>query len=328
MGAGPEVIEIGSGYTTLLLATNIVIFLLFLNNAVFRGAGDANLAMRALWLANAINIVLDPLLIFGIGPFPELGLTGAAVATSIGRGTAVLFQLWLLMRGNGRIRVLASQWRIVPQVMNRLIRVSIGGVLQFLVETASFVALVRIVAMFGSTALAGYTIGVRIIIFAFLPSWGLSNAAATLVGQNLGAKKPDRAEKSVWLTGIYNMLFLGTVSIVFITFANPLVNLFHDEPGIVAAGVDCLRIISYGYVFFAWGMVTVQCFNGAGDTMTPTWVNLFCFWLVQIPLAYWMAQSLGMGPRGVYWAIAISYSISAVVGLLLFRYGRWKTREV
>ncbi len=328
MGATPGIIEAGSGYTSILLGTNVVIMLLFLNNASFRGAGDASMAMRALWLANGINIILDPCLIFGWGPFPEMGLSGAAVATSIGRGTGVIFQLIILFRGKARVRISGRQWHFVPSVMWRLIRVSFGGVLQFLVETASFVALVRIVAMFGSTALAGYTIGVRIIIFAFLPAWGLSNAAATLVGQNLGADKPERAERAVWLTGIYNMLFLGAVSIIFITFAEPLVRLFHSDTGIVASGVECLRIISYGYIFFAWGMVTVQCFNGAGDTMTPTWVNLFCFWICQIPLAYYLARVVGMGPSGVFWSIAICYSISAVIGLLLFRHGRWKTREV
>jgi putative MATE family efflux protein len=328
MGATPGIIATGSGYTSVLLATNVVIVLIFLNNAVFRGAGDASIAMRALWIANGINIVLDPCLIFGWGPFPEMGLTGAAVATTIGRGTGVIYQMVRLHRPGSRIRLTARRWRFDLPVMTRLIRVSFGGVLQFLVETASFVALVRIVAFFGSTALAGYTIGVRIIVFAFLPAWGLSNAAATLVGQNLGARKPERAERSVWLTGIYNMLFLGLVSIVFIVFAEPLVRLFHSDDGIVAAGVDCLRIISYGYVFFAWGMVTVQSFNGAGDTMTPTWINLFCFWICQIPLAYYLARTIDMGPRGVFWAIAICYSLSAVIGILLFRLGRWKTREV
>ena len=328
MGASAEIVDTGSAYTTILLATNGVIMLLFIHNAIFRGAGDASLAMRALWLANGINIVLDPCLIFGLGPFPELGLTGAAVATTIGRGTAVLYQLSTLSRDGGRIRLQRRSWRVVPRVMSRLIRVSAGGVLQFLVETASFVGLVRIVAYFGSTALAGYTIGIRIIIFALLPSWGMGNAAATLVGQNLGAKKPDRAERSVLLTGFYNMLFLGSVSVIFIAFARPLVSLFHTDPGVVATGTECLRIISYGYVFFAWGMVTVQCFNGAGDTMTPTWVNLFCFWIVQIPLAYFLAHVVGLGPAGVFWAIAVSYSVSAAVGFYLFRRGRWKKREI
>ena len=328
MGASAEIVDTGSAYTTILLATNAVIMLLFINNAIFRGAGDASLAMRSLWLANGINIVLDPCLIFGLGPFPEMGLTGAAVATTLGRGTAVLYQLSALSRDGGRIRLRRRDWRFVPRVMSRLIRVSTGGVLQFLVETASFVGLVRIVAYFGSTALAGYTIGIRIIIFALLPSWGMGNAAATLVGQNLGAKKPDRAERSVLLTGFYNMLFLGGVSVIFIVFARPMVSLFHTDPEVIATGTECLRIISYGYVFFAWGMVTVQCFNGAGDTMTPTWVNLFCFWIVQIPLAYFLAHVVDLGPAGVFWAIAISYSVSAVVGFYLFRRGRWKERAI
>lgn len=328
MGASAEVVRVGSGYGTVMLATNVVIFLLFLNNAIFRGAGDASIAMRTLVLANGLNIVLDPCLIFGWGPFPELGLTGAAIATSIGRGSAVIYQFWALTRGNGRIRLRPRQWKVDFAVMNRLIRVSIGGVLQFLVETASFVLLVRIVAMFGSTALAGYTIGLRVIIFAFLPAWGLSNAAATLVGQNLGAKRPDRAEQAVWLTGLYTMIFLIVVSIVFIVFARPLIELFHSDPAVVAIGVDCLRIVSYGWVFFAWGMVTVQCFNGAGDTMTPTWVNLICYWLFQLPLAWLLAVRLDFGPSGVFWSISLAYSLSAVIGLALFRRGRWKTREV
>ncbi len=326
MGATPGIVETGSGYTTILLATNDVIMLLFIHNAIFRAAGDASLSMRSLWLANGINIVLDPCLIFGLGPFPELGLSGAAVATTFGRGSAVVYQLYLLRGGNSRIRL--TRWRVNPQVMQRLIRVSIGGVLQFLVETASFVGLVRIVAHFGSTALAGYTIGIRIIIFALLPSWGMGNAAATLVGQNLGAGKPERAERAVLLTGWYNMAFLAVVSLVFIVFARPMVSFFHSDPEVLAVGVDCLRIISYGYIFFAWGMVTVQCFNGAGDTMTPTWVNIFCFWIFQIPLAYVLARTLELGPRGVFWAIAISYSASAVVGIFLFRRGRWKHRVV
>jgi putative MATE family efflux protein len=326
MGATAEIVEAGTGYTRTLIVTNVVIMLLFLNNASFRGAGDASRAMRALWLANGLNIVLDPCLIFGLGPFPEMGLTGAAVATTIGRGTAVVYQLALLLRGNGRLRI--DGLKIVPDVLRDLWRVSMGGILQFLVEMASFVALVRIVALFGSTALAGYTIGIRIIIFAFLPAWGLSNAAATLVGQNLGARQPERAERSVWLAGIYNMIFLGAVSILFVVYSEPLVRLFTDDAEVIAFGVDCLEIISYGYIAFAWGMVTVQAFNGAGDTMTPTWVNLFCFWLCQIPLAYFLARNLGMGPRGVFWSIAISYTISAIVGIVLFRRGRWKMREV
>lgn len=322
------VVEVGSAYTRILLITNVVIMLLFLNNAAFRGAGDASLAMRTLWLANGINLVLDPCLIFGLGPFPELGLEGAAIATSIGRGTAVACQLWLLLRGSGRLDLRGLPW--IPDLAEArsLLRVSAGGILQFLVETASFVVLVRLVSVFGSTAVAGYTIGIRIIIFVIMPSWGLSNAAATLVGQNLGANEPARAERSVWLTGFYNMAFLGVLSVVFIVWARPLVEVFTTDEAIVTAGIDCLRTISYGYVFFAWGMVTVQCFNGAGDTMTPTWVNLFCYWLFQIPLAWALSLGLGWGPPGVYWAIAISYSLSAVVGIWLFRRGRWKEQAV
>ncbi|HXG68634.1 MAG TPA: MATE family efflux transporter, partial [Blastocatellia bacterium] len=328
MGAEESVIAEGAGYGMVIIGTNIVIMLLFLINAIFRGAGDAALAMRALWISNGINIVLDPCLIYGIGPFPEWGVTGAAIATAIGRGTGVLYQLYILLRGRGRVKISREQWRLNVKVMLRLLRVSLGGIFQFLVATASWLGLVRIVADFGSPAIAGYTIGLRIIVFAILPSWGMSNAAATLVGQNLGAGKPERAERSVWMTGVSNMVFLGAVTVVFVIFAEPLIRLFTDEPDVVAMGVDCLRYISYGYVFYAYGMVMVAAFNGAGDTVTPTGVNLLCYWLFQIPFAYWLAHGAGMGARGVFLAIAISESLIAVVSMILFRMGRWKKQEI
>ena len=328
MGASESTIEVGSGYTAVLLGTNAVIMLLFLNNAVFRGAGDAVISMRALWLANGINIVLDPCLIMGLGPFPELGVTGAAVATTIGRGSGVIYQLVALRRGRGRIRLEGPLFRIDMEPMLRLLRLSIGGIAQFLVATASWVVLMRIMAQFGSEALAGYTIAIRIIIFVLLPSWGLCNAAATLVGQNLGAGKPDRAEKSVWLTGFYNMLFLGSVAIVFIVIPDTLVGLFTDKPTIASIGAEALRVISYGYALYAWGFVMIQAFNGAGDTMTPTWVNLVCFWMVQIPLAWLLARTLDLGPAGVFWSVTIAESLLAVMSVVLFRRGRWKEREV
>jgi len=328
MGASPNIIAIGSGYTAWMIGGNLTVQLLFLINAIFRGAGDAAHAMRALWISNICNIILDPCFIFGWGPFPELGVTGAAVATNIGRGLGVLYQLFVLWRGWSRVKIERRLIRLDPGVMLRLLRVSVGGVFQMVVATASWLALVRLVAIFGSAALAGYTIALRIIIFAILPSWGMGSAAATLVGQNLGAKKPERAERSVWITGLSNMIFLGGVTIVFIVFAEPLVRIFTNDPEVVPFGVDCLRYISYGYVFYAYGMVMVQAFNGAGDTMTPTIINLFCYWLFQIPLAYALALPLGMNAQGVFLAITISESTLAVVGILVFRRGRWKKREI
>ncbi|HSE99086.1 MAG TPA: MATE family efflux transporter [Blastocatellia bacterium] len=328
MGGSDEVIAAGTGYGMWIIGGNVIIMLLFLINAIFRGAGDAAIAMRALWLGNIINIVLDPCLILGLGPFPEMGVTGAAVATNIGRGTAVLYQFWKLFGNDSRIKIERSQVRIDIGVMLRLLRISLGGMFQYLVATASWLGLVRIVAIFGSAALAGYTVAIRIIIFALLPSWGMSNAAATLVGQNLGAGKPERAERSVWMTGYANMAFLGVVTVVFVIFAGPIVRIFTTDPEVVPYGVDCLRYVSYGYVFYAYGMVMVQAFNGAGDTYTPTVINIFCYWLFQIPLAYALALPLGLGAQGVFLAITIAESILAVVGILAFRRGRWKERKI
>jgi putative MATE family efflux protein len=302
--------------------------MLFLINGIFRGAGDAAIAMRTLWLANCINIVLDPCLINGWGPFPRLGVTGAAVATTTGRSIGVIYQLWRLMGEGGRVRIHRAHLRINVQVLMRLLRVSVSGVIQFLIATASWMGMVRIMATFGSAALAGYTVAIKIIIFAILPSWGMSNAAATLVGQNLGAGKPERAERSVWLTGFYNMLFLACVGVVFIAFAERLVGLFTSDPGIAAVATTCLRYVSYGYVFYAWGMVVVQAFNGAGDTFTPTVINLFCYWLWQIPLAYVLATKANLGPSGVFMAITIAESTLAVVGVIMFRRGSWKKQKI
>ena len=328
MGASDVAIASGTGYARVILGGNVVIMQLFIINAVFRGAGDASIAMRVLWIANVINLVLDPCLIFGLGPFPELGVTGSAIATTIGRGIGVLYQLWVLFSGRGRVYVALRNFRPDVRVMAKMLRISLGGMFQFLVATASWLGLMRIVAVFGDAALAGYTVALRIIIFALLPSWGMSNAAATLVGQNLGAGKPDRAERSVWVTGFANMSFLGLVAISFIIFAEPLIGIFTTDPAVVPYGVSCLRFISYGYVFYAYGMVMVQSFNGAGDTNTPTVINLCCYWLFQIPLAYSLAIPFGFGAKGVFVAITISESVLAVVSVLVFRRGTWKTRTV
>ena len=328
MGAESNVVQVGANYPRIIFGTNVVIMLLFLNNAIFRGAGDAALAMRALWLGNIINLILDPCLIFGWGPFPAWGVTGSAVATAIGRGTGVLYQFWMLGRGKSRVRI---RWaHLLPDfaLMWRLTRISLGGIFQFLIATASWVVIVRIVAFSGSAAVAGYTIAIRILIVALLPSWGMSNAAATLVGQNLGARKPERAERSVWLTGLANMAFLAAVTVVTLLFADEMIGLFTKEPEVVRYGVDCLRYISYGYVFYAWGMVLVQAFNGAGDTWTPTLINIACFWVLEIPLAYALALLAGMGAQGVFLAITIAESTLAVVGFFAFRRGRWKAQKV
>jgi putative MATE family efflux protein len=328
MGASAGIIHTGSTYTTIVLGSVSIIFLLFLINGIFRGAGDATLAMRTLWVANIINIVLDPCLINGWGPFPKLGVVGAAVATATGRGTGVAIQLWTLFSGRGRIAVRRTDLKLNVDVLVRLVRVSVSGMFQFLVSNVSWLGLVRIVSVFGSAALAGYTIAIRIIIFAILPSWGMANAAATLVGQNLGAGKPARAERSVWLTGFYNMLFLGGVAVVFVLFAERLVGIFATDPQVLKYGTSCLRTVSYGYVFYAYGMVMVQAFNGAGDTLTPTLINLFCYCLWQIPLAYWLSRIMGFGPQGVFAAISISGATIAVVSIVLFRRGRWKQQQI
>ncbi len=327
MGASDETVAVGSTYTRIMYGGMMVIMLLFLNNAIFRGAGDAAMAMRSVWLANGINIVLDPLLIFGIGPFPELGLAGAAVATTIGRGTGVAFQLRGMSRGT-RLRVQRADVRLDLPLIRRLLRVSAGGVGQMLVAMASYVGLIRILATFGSVVLAGYVIAVRLVIFVLLPAWGVANAAATLVGQNLGAGKPDRAERAVWVTGGWNMVFMAVITVVFVTFAEPIVGVFTPDPEMRAIGTRSLRIISYGYVFYAWGMVVLQAFNGAGDTTTPTWINFFVFWVYQLPVAWLLAHPLGVGYEGVFWAVATAYSMSALVGLWLFRRGSWKKKQV
>jgi len=328
MGASEAVVAVGVEYTALLFGSNVVILLLFLNGAVLRGAGDAAPAMRALWIANGINLVLDPCLLFGLGPFPELGLYGAAVATTIGRGIGALYQLYCLTRGSGNLKIGRQHLRLRPRVIGRILRLSIGAIGQNLVETASWLLLVRVVAVFGSTVLAGYTIAVRVVMFILLPGWGVANAAATLVGQNLGARQPERADRSVWWCGLYNSVFLAVMGALLILFDEPIILTFTDEPEVVRIGADCLRIITYGIVLYGWGMVGVQAFNGAGDTLTPLWINIGSFWLLKIPLAYGLAISFEWGPDGIWYAVTAAYGFQAAVAMALFRVGRWKKREL
>ncbi|MFU8844216.1 MAG: MATE family efflux transporter [Bacteroidales bacterium] len=328
MGASEVIYTTMSSYTAIMLGSNVVIMLLFVINAIFRSAGDAAVSMRVLWLANIINIVLDPLLIFGIGPFPELGIKGAAIATTIGRGLAVIYQIYLLFRGNKRVRLMLKDIVVDLATIKTLISISFGGIGQNLIATSSWIGLMRIISEFGSEAIAGYTIAIRIIIFALLPSWGISNAAATLVGQNLGANQPERAERSAWAVGKVNLWLMGIVSVLLIIFASPFIRLFIDDPGVISSGIMSLRIISFGFIFYGLGMVMVQAINGAGDTVTPTIINFFCFWILEIPLAYFLAIVMSTGEEGVYYAIVISESIMALIATLLFKRGKWKLKRV
>jgi putative MATE family efflux protein len=328
MGASPEIVSLGSGYTRIALGGSGVVLLLFLNNAIFRGAGDAAIAMRLLWVSNIINLILDPCLIFGLGPFPRLGVTGAALATFTGRSIGVGYQFYRLLRGTERLRILRRQIRVNLTILLRLLRVSLTGILQFAIAHTSWIGLVRIISVFGSAALAGYTIAIRVVVFAILPSWGLSNAAATLVGQNLGAKNPERAELAVWRTGLYNMIFLGTIGVFFVFFAEPIIRLFTQDPAVVPLGASCLRIVSYGNIGYAYAFVMMQAFNGAGDTVTPTIVNFFGFWLLEIPLAYCLAIPLGFRSNGVFWSIVVAECSIAAASAILFKRGRWKTQKI
>ncbi|HEY1221311.1 MAG: MATE family efflux transporter [Bryobacteraceae bacterium] len=328
MGAPASVIHTGSRYASIVLGGNVAIVLLFLINGVFRGSGDAAAAMRTLWLANLINMTLDPCFIYGFAFFPRLGVTGAAVATTIGRSIGVAYQLAVLFRGKSRVRLALRHVRPDWPVMGRLLRVGSTAMLQYFISTASWVSLARINALFGSAAIAGYTLALRIILFALMPSWGIAAAAATLVGQNLGAGRPERSERAVWVAGMYNMSFLAAVAVCFFSAARPLVGLFTTDSAVAPVAVACLRYISLGYPCYAWGMIMEQAFNGAGDTATPTWMNFYCYWLLQIPLAWLLAGWAGLGPRGVYLAICIAESVLAVVGIVWFRRGTWKLAKV
>ena len=328
MGADENVVATGVPYTRIMLGGNVVILLLFLQNAAFRGAGDAAIAMRVLWIANGLNIVLDPLLIFGVGPFPELGVQGAAVATTIGRGTAVLVQIYTLFRLGGRLRIRLPHLGIQPALMAQLVRLSATGMLQTFIATASWIGLTRVTALFGAEALAGYVIAIRIILFAILPAWGLSNAAATMVGQALGAGNPERAERAAWISCKMNFVFLGAVSVFFIGFAPAIVGLFGGTGGASAVAVTGLRIVSIGFVFYGYGMVLTAAFNGAGAVWTPTILNFFCFWLWEIPLAWGLSLAAGLETTGVFIAMTVSFSTLAVVAAVLFKRGRWRQAQV
>lgn len=328
MGGEPDLIAEGHGYTRFLIGGNITIMLLFLINAIFRGAGDASIAMWTLVLSNGLNIILDPIFIFGWGPVPEYGVMGAAIATNIGRGSAVLFQLGILFFGWSKIKLAARDLVLNAQVMINLIKVSLGGIAQFLIGTSSWVFLMRIMSEFGSEVLAGYTIAIRVIMFTLMPAWGMSNAAATLVGQNLGAKKPERAEISVWKTGKYNAYFMGLVSLIYLLFAKSIISWFNDTPSVVANGALCLQIIAIGYVFYAYGMVVSQAFNGAGDTKTPTKINFVSFWMFQLPIAYVAALVLDWGATGVFVAITAAEVLLAIMAIVWFKKGNWKRVQV
>jgi len=328
MGGERDLIAEGYGYTQFLIGGNITVVLLFLINAIFRGAGNASIAMWALVLSNGLNIILDPMFIFGFGPIPEFGVMGAAIATNIGRGTAVIFQLGILFFGWGKIKLMAKDLVLNLKVMINLIKVSLGGIAQFLIGTSSWIFLMRIMSEFGSEVLAGYTIAIRVMMFTLMPSWGMSNAAATLVGQNLGAKQPDRAAISVWKTGKYNAIFMGIVSLAYLFFAKSIITWFNATPAVVKSGALCLQVIAAGYIFYAYGMVVSQAFNGAGDTRTPTKINLISFWMFQLPIAYVSAIVLGWGEIGVFMAITLAEVLLAVLAIVWFKKGKWKKVQV
>lgn len=328
MGASDAVLATGSMFSRVMLGGCGTVTLLFLINSIFRGAGDAAIAMRVLWFANTINVVLGPCLIFGLGPFPEMGVTGAATATTIGRGCGVLYQLYHLTRAGGRLRVTRAHLRLDADSMRSILRISSTATFQNFVGTASWMGLIRILSGFGSAAVAGNTIGIRIVLFALLPSFGVSNAAATLVGQNLGAGRPDRAEAAAWKAGLYNTICLGAVGICFLAFAPFLIGIFTTDVQVARYGVRCLRIVAAGFFFYGYGMVLTQAFNGAGDTRTPTWINLFCLWLWEIPLAWGLAYPAGLGPTGVFIAVSVAFSTLALVSAWMFSKGTWKTKQI
>ncbi len=331
MGASEETVEMGYMYPAIMLGGNSVIMLLFIINAVFRSSGDAAISMRVLWFANILNIVLDPLLIFGLGPFPELGVKGAAVATNTGRGLAVLYQLYLLGKGRYRVKVRARQIVIRVSEVVKLVKLSLGAIGQNIVATSSWIFLVWVITNLGEEVVAGYTIAIRIVMFVLLPAWGMANAAATLVGQNLGAEKPERAERAAWVVGIGNMIFLGLVSIIFIAIPGAFIGFFvnvTEEPVVMSSGITCLRMVSFGFLVYAMGMVMVNSINGAGDTSTPVWINVIAFWLMEIPLAYLFTRVMKLDINGVCYAILIGESALTLIAMAIFRRGKWKLKHV
>lgn len=328
MGISRDMAQDMSGYTAWMLGGNTVIMMLFIINAVFRSAGDAAISLRVLLIANTLNIFLDPCLIFGIGPFPELGITGAAIATNIGRGIAVVYQLYLLFGKKHRIKLSRANIKVDFRIIREIIRISAGGIMQTLIATSSWIGMVRILSVYGNEVLAGYTIAIRLIIFALLPSWGVSNAAATLVGQNLGARKPERAERAVWFTGLINVILLGSIGVFFVLWPGFFMSIFIQDNTVVEYGSVALRIISFGFLAYGLGMVMIQAFNGAGDTSTPTWINFFCFWMLEIPLAYSLSMSVGFGEDGVFYAILSAETVMTILAVILFMRGEWKLKKV
>jgi putative MATE family efflux protein len=328
MGIEAAAVDQYGSYTLIIMGSNLVIMLLFINNAIFRSSGDAAISMRVLWFANILNIILDPILIFGFGPIPAMGIKGAAIATSTGRGLGVIYQLYLLFRGKHRISLkvkhLVPDWTII----RNLLRLSAGATGQYLIATSSWIFLVRIISLFGSQVVAGYTIAIRVMFFMLMPSWGISNATATLVGQNLGAGKPDRAERSVWITGYVNIVFLGILGLIIALIPDRFISFFIDDPDVIRYGASCLRILSYGFVAYGLGMVMVNSLNGAGDTVTPTWINLFCYWLIEIPLAYFLAVYSNLRENGVFISILVAEIAMTLSALYFFRLGKWKKKKV
>lgn len=328
MGASEAVITSSSGYAFWMFAGNYTITLLFLNNAIFRGAGNAAIAMKALLLANVLNMILDPIFIFGWGPIPAMGVEGAAIATNLGRAIGVLFQLYFLFGNRSIIKINWQNLALKAGIIMNVIKVSGGSILQFIIGSASWIFLMKVMSTFGDEAVAGYTIAIRVFIFTLLPSWGLANAGATLVGQNLGARQPDRAETAVWRAAYYNAFFMAFVMIIFLTLAPQIIGIFTKDSEVLAHGVQALRYVSLGYIFYGYGMVVAQGLNGAGDTYTPTILNVFGFWVFQIPFAYLVAIELGWGPKGVFIAIALAESLMAIAGIIIFKRGKWKLVKI